>query len=59
MNTVKISEEMEDLEELTVRVETKKRILNVICFYGKTENREPREKNRKQFNYLEELIHKI
>ena len=58
MNTVKVSEEMEDLEELTVRIETRKRILNVICFYGKTENREPKEKIENNLIILRNLYTK-
>ncbi|CAL4152725.1 unnamed protein product [Meganyctiphanes norvegica] len=42
--TVKVSEGCNEIEELTIRTETKKRVLNIITLYGKTE-RAGKEKN--------------
>ena len=57
--TVKVSEGNEDIEELTIRTETRKRALNIISLYGKIEGRESKEKISNQFSYLEELIQNI
>ena len=57
--TVKVSEGNEDIEELTIRTETRKRALNIISLYGKIEGRESKEKVSNQFSYLEELIQNI
>ena len=57
--TVKISEGTQEIEELTVRTESKKRIINIISLYGKTEGRETKENIKKQFSHLEELIKRI
>ena len=47
-----------EIEELTVRIETKKRILNIITLYGKTENNK-NEIIREQFTHLENIIENI
>ena len=57
--TVKVSEGNEDIEELTVRTETRKRALNIISLYGKIEGRESKDKINNQFSHLEELIQHI
>ena len=57
--TVKVSEGSENIEELTVRTETRKRALNIISLYGMTEGRDSKEKISNQFTYLEELIQNI
>ena len=57
--TLKTSEGSQDIEELTVRTETKKRTINIISLYGKIEGRENKENIRKQFSHLEELIKRI
>ena len=57
--TIKISEGTPHIEELTVRTESKKRIINIISLYGKIEGRESKENIRKQFSHLEELIKRI
>ena len=57
--TITISEGNEDIEELTIRTETKKRVLNIITLYGKIEGRESKEKIREQFHHIEELIKNI
>ena len=57
--TIKISEGTPGIEELTVRTESKKRIINIISLYGKTEGRETKENIKKQFSHLEELIKRI
>ena len=57
--TVKVSEGNENIDELTVRTETKKRALNIISMYGKIEGRNSREKIKDQFTHLEELIQNI
>ena len=58
-NTVKTSEGVEGIEEMTIRVETKKRALNVISLYGKTQGRVSNEKiNKEQFTYLHEHKHR-
>ena len=57
--TLKTSEGSPDIEELTVRTETKKRTINIISLYGKIEGRENKENIRKQFSHLEELIKRI
>ena len=57
--TLKISEGSPEIEELTVRTETKKRTLNIISLYGKIEGREKKENIKKQFSHLEELIKRI
>ena len=57
--TLKVSEGNKDIEELTIRTETKKRVLNIITLYGKIEGRESKEKIREQFSHTEELIKNI
>ena len=57
--TVKVSEGSEDIEELTVRTETKKRAVNIISMYGMIEGRGSKEKITNQFTHLEELIQNI
>ena len=57
--TIKISEGTPEIEELTVRTESKKRIINIISLYGKIEGRESKENIKKQFSHLEELIKRI
>ena len=57
--TVKVSEGKREIEELTVRTETRKRALNIISLYGKIEGSETREKIKDQFEHIEELIQNI
>ena len=57
--TLKISEGSTGIEELTVRTESKNRVINIISLYGKIEGRENKENIKKQFSYLEELIKRI
>ena len=57
--TIKISEGSPGIEELTIRTESKKRIINIISLYGKIEGRETKENIQKQFSHLEELIKRI
>ena len=57
--TIKISEGTPEIEELTIRTESKKRIINIISLYGKIEGRETKENIKKQFFHLEELIKRI
>ena len=49
--TVKVSEGSENIEELTVRTETRKRALNIISLYGMTEGRDSKEKITNQFAF--------
>ena len=57
--TVKVSERNDNIEELTIRTETKKRVINIITMYGKIEGRESKENIRTQFTHLENLIENI
>ena len=57
--TVIISEGCSEIEELTIRTESKKRTLNIISLYGKNEGRVSNENIKKQFSHLEELIERI
>jgi len=57
--TVKVSEGKREIEELTVRTETRKRALNIISLYGKIEGSESSEKIKDQFAHIEELIQNI
>ena len=57
--TITISEGSQEIEELTIRTETRKRAINIITLYGKIEGRVNREKIREQFTHLEELINNI
>ena len=57
--TVKVSEGNQDVEELTIRTETKKRTINIISMYGKIEGRESSEKIKEQFSHIKELIKTI
>ena len=57
--TLKISEGSTGIEELTVRTESKNRVINIISLYGKIEGRENKENIKKQFSHLEELIKRI
>ena len=57
-HAIKVSEGTNEIEELTVRIETKKRILNIITLYGKTENNK-NEIIREQFTLIENIIENI
>jgi len=57
--TITISEGSQEIEELTIRTETRKRAINIITLHGKIEGRVNREKIREQFTHLEELINSI
>ena len=57
--TVIVSEGNQDVEELTIRTETKKRTINIISMYGKIEGRESNEKIKEQFSHIKELIKTI
>ena len=57
--TIIISEGSQEIEELTIRTESKKRTLNIISLYGKNEGRVSNENIKKQFSHLEELIKRI
>ena len=57
--TLKISEGSSEIEELTIRTETKNRIINIISLYGKIEGRESKENIKKQFAHIEQLIKRI
>ena len=59
LNTIKVSEGVEGVEEMTIRVETNKRVLNIMSMYGKIQGRTPNEKIRDQFIYLQEIIKNI
>ena len=57
--TVIVSERNDHIEELTIRTETKKRVINIITMYGKIEGRESKENIKTQFIHLENLIQNI
>ena len=57
--TLKISEGSPGIEELTIRTETKNRIINIISLYGKIEGRENKESIQKQFAHIKEIIKRI
>ena len=57
--TVIISERNDNIEELTIRTETKKRAINIITMYGKIEGRESSENIKSQFTHIENIIQNI
>ena len=57
--TLKIHEGGPNIEELTLRTETKRRTINLISLYGKLEGCEIKENIKKRFSHLEELIKRM